>query len=66
MEDRNCSQNRDQVSTSPSKSSSLIAGSFTECVIELVGTVEVGWVGPLMLSHAVEADRLLSIRLLAV
>ena len=32
MEDQNCSQNRDQVSTLPAKGSSLIAGSFTDFV----------------------------------
>ena len=65
IEDRNCSQNRDQVSTLPAKGSSLIAGSFTECVTGLVGTVAVGWLDPWILKRAVEADRSLSVRLLA-
>jgi len=44
MDDRNCSQNGDQVSTSPLKGSIFfIAGSFTERETEPVG------VGPLML-----------------
>jgi hypothetical protein len=65
MEDRNCYQNREELSTLPVKVSSLIAGRFTECIIEREGIVAVGCVGPLMLNRAVEADRLLSIRLLA-
>ena len=42
VEDRNCSQNRDEVSTLPAKGSSLIVGSFTECVTGPIGTVAVG------------------------
>jgi hypothetical protein len=42
MEDRNCSQNRDQVTTLPAKDSSLFAGSLTEDVTENAGTDAVG------------------------
>jgi hypothetical protein len=42
MEDRNCSQNRDQVSTLHAKGSGLIAGSVTEDVTETVEIVTVG------------------------
>jgi len=65
MEDLNCSQNRNQVSTLPVKGSSFIAGSFTECVKEYLGTAAVGWVDPWMLNRTVETDKLSSIRLLA-
>jgi hypothetical protein len=58
MDDRNCSQNRDQVSTSPLKGSIFIAGSFTERETEPVGAGAVCWVGPLMFNRAVETDRL--------
>jgi hypothetical protein len=53
-----------KVSTLPVKGSSLIAGSFTECVTKTIGTIAVGWVDLCMLKCAVEADRLFSIRLI--
>jgi len=56
MDDRNCSQNRDQVSTSPLKGSIFIAGSFPERETEPVGAGAVCWVGPLMFNRAVETD----------
>jgi len=56
MDHRNCSQNRDQVSTSPLKDTIFIAGSFTERETEPVGAGAVFWVGPLMFKCAVERD----------
>ena len=65
MDDRNCSQNRDQFSTSPLKGYIFIAGSFTEREAEPVGAGADCWVGLLMLNRVVESDRQLSIRRLA-
>ena len=65
MDSRNCSPNRDQVSTSPLKGSIFIGGSFTERETKPVGADAVCFVGPLMSNRAVETDRLLSIRRLA-
>ena len=65
MEDLNCSQNLDQDSTLPVKGSSLIGGSFTECVTETMGVVAVGRVVPWILNCAADAERTLSVHLLA-
>ena len=62
MDDRNCSQNHDQVSTSPLKGSNFMAASFTERETEPVRAGAGCWVGPLILNRVVETDRLLSIR----
>ena len=65
MDGRNCSQNRDQVSTSPLKGSIFIAGSFTERETEPVRAGADCWIGPLILTRVVETDRLSSMRRLA-
>jgi hypothetical protein len=65
MDDRNCSQNRAQVSTSPLKGSNFIAVSFNERQTEMLGVGGRFYVGPSILNRVVETDMLSSIRRLA-
>ena len=65
MDDRNCSQNGEQFSTSPVKGSNFIAGNFTERGIEPVGAGTDRCVGPSILNRVVETAKLSPMRRLA-
>jgi len=56
LDDRNCPQNRDQLSTSPLKVSTFTLGSFTERETKPVGSGVVSCVGILMFNRVVERD----------